>query len=249
MALHETDAFTLKTFPYAENHRAAVFFTKQFGLVRAVAHGSRSLKNRYGAGLELFSEVHLKYREKEGREMVQLSDCELITSHFDAASQPETAALLAYWAELIIEFFPAHQANEHMYRLIQALLDSVERGLDGGDALLRYCETWILKFSGFLPDFQSCVTCGRTIEPTEVVCLARDGTPECPDCSHSRGVAVTGLVRQTIHRMVRRPPAEFAALPLDEPTRKTLETVYHLLITAALERELKSYAILRQMRS
>ncbi len=244
----ETEAFALRTYPFSEHHKVCVFFTRQVGVVRAVAHGSRRLKSKYGAGLELFSQVHLKFREREGRDLVELADCELVKSHFEAAANPEIAAILSYWSELITEFLPAHQPNDHIYRLLAALLPCVESELDATDALLRYFETWLLKLSGFYPDLSLCVTCGTTFPSQESLYLARDGTPECASCSERRGLVLSPASRHLIGRILRCPPAEFATVIIEPQTGRVLEELNQHLIRTSLERELKAYTVLKQLR-
>lgn len=248
MAHHETNAFTIRTYPFSEIHKVCVFFTQQAGVVKAVAHGSRKLKSRYGSTLELFSEVRLKYREREGQELVQLTDCELVKSHFDAASNPETGAMLAYWGELLTELFPAHQANDHAYRLVSACLKCVESGLDADDALLGYFETWILKLAGFFPDIQNCSSCGLPVAASESLFLSRDGSPECASCAGERGPVLGAEARRAIRTMLRQSPADFAARELSPAARTQLRDMNQRLVVTALERELKSHAVLRQLR-
>lgn len=248
MPLYESDAFALRTYPYSDNHKVCVFFTRQAGILRAVAHGSRSLKSRYGVGLELFSHVHMKYREREGQELVQLTDCELLKSSFELASDPNVAALLGYWGELLIEFLPAHQPNDHVYRLTTASLTCLKSDLDASDALLRYFEFWILKLSGFLPDYQACVTCEKSFTSTESFSVARNGTPECTACSNLRGLVIDAKARQVLLRVLRQSPADFASKRLEADTATLLGELTYRLITTALERELKSFAVLQQMK-
>jgi DNA repair protein RecO (recombination protein O) len=109
--LHTSDAFVLRTYPYGEAHKVVVLFTRSGGLVRAVAYGAQSKRQKYGAALELFSEVSVVYRERQGQELVSLVACDVKRLHFAATSDPVLMAMLAYWAELTSELFPAHQAT------------------------------------------------------------------------------------------------------------------------------------------
>src|SRR5438552_248184 len=112
MGLHQTDAFILRTYPLAETHKICVLLTKSTGLIRGVAHGARRLKSRFGASLEPFTEVRLTYYEKEGRELVRVSNCDIIRSHFWQTSKTENAVALSYITELLCEFLPSNDVNE-----------------------------------------------------------------------------------------------------------------------------------------
>lgn len=247
MTLHLAEGFALKTFPYAEAHRVCVFFTRQHGIVKAVAHGSRSLKSKFGSGLELFSEIRMSYREREDRELGQLVTCDVLKSRFDAASDPVTAAMLSYWAELVIEFFPPHQANDAVYRLLTASLACLEQPFEP-DSLFHYVETWIVRLAGFFPDLKTCLTCGTPFAPDSDIRIAHDGSPECVACGSPANATITTEARRVYSKLVRTSPAEFSTLVIEPFARESLAEANQRIIGAILERPLKSYSIWRQLR-
>lgn len=247
MTLQSAEGFALKTFPYAEAHRVCVFFTRQHGVIKAVAHGSRSLKSKFGSGLELFSEVKLSYREREDRDLGQLVTCDVVRSRFDAASDPSTQAMLSCWAELVIEFFPPHLANDAVFRLLTAALDCLDRPFQP-DSLFHYVETWLLKLAGFFPDLRACPTCQTPFADDADIRIAHDGTPECLHCGSPSGATLTTDARRVLAKLLRTAPAEFGTLEMETSARSSLAEVNQRLIGATLERPLKSYSIWRQLR-
>ncbi|MBD0370802.1 MAG: DNA repair protein RecO, partial [Pyrinomonadaceae bacterium] len=82
MGLVETEAIVLRSYNLAEADKIVVCLTRSTGVVRAVAHGARRLKSRFGAGLEPFTFVQMSYHEKEGRELVTLRQLEIARSYF-----------------------------------------------------------------------------------------------------------------------------------------------------------------------
>src|SRR5919199_637171 len=78
MPLRETEAFMLRTYTLKEADKICVFLSRDAGKLRGVAHGARRLKSRYGASLEPFTEVAISYFQKEHRELVSISNCEII---------------------------------------------------------------------------------------------------------------------------------------------------------------------------
>ena len=159
MPLHETDAFVLRTFSIKEADKICVFFTREAGKLRGVAHGARRLKSRFGASLEPFTEVSLVYFQKENKELVSISNCEIINSQFVEGMSSEMLGVMHYLAELVIEFVPDHEPNERVYRLVNATLESLRRigATDAKErnekltAIVRYFEIWMLKLAGFFP--------------------------------------------------------------------------------------------------
>src|SRR5215510_1203881 len=194
MGLHTTEAFVLRTYSLAEADKICVFLTRDAGKVRGVAYGARKMKSRFGSALEPFTEVALTYYEKEGRDLVSVSTCEIVRSHFNrAARDVETAAAFSYMAELLSEFVPDHEPNERLYRLVAATLEAIEAGGESVGELapaLRYFELWILKMGGFFPEIDRCAACGDAITSDENTFLTREGAPRCGLCSEGRGLRV-----------------------------------------------------------
>jgi DNA repair protein RecO (recombination protein O) len=248
MPLHDTSAFVLRTYPLAEHHKICVFLTRKNGIIRAVAHGSRRLKSRYGASLEPFTEVQLCYFEKEGQELVQIRQCDILNSSFRWAAQAETAVMLAYIGELLCEFSPANEANDRLYRLVAAILAAVQQQASP-EILVRYFEIWLLRLSGFFPDLTHCIVCESAIDTPNSIWLAPDGTPQCYQCSGGRGTQLTPATVQTLDTILHNNPQNFvAAAPSPESLRVINEIAYRF-IRRTLERDLRSYVAMNQVQA
>jgi DNA repair protein RecO (recombination protein O) len=259
MPLHETDAFVLRTFTIKEADKICVFFTREAGKLRGVAHGARRLKSRFGASLEPFTEVSLVYFQKENKELVSISNCEIINSQFVEGLSSETLGVIHYLAELVIEFVPDHEPNERVYRLIRATLESLRRigaptlvdEKDRGEklpAIVRYFEIWMLKLAGFFPHWKNCGACERSLAGEAAVWLTNEGIPHCSACGGGRGEELRPLVWRTIHEILTQPPATFLSPERDARTIAQIGNVAARLINRVLERELKSYEVLDRLR-
>jgi len=247
MALHSTEAFVLRTYSLAEADKICVFFTREMGKVRGVAHGARKLRSRFGSSLEPFTEVALTYYQKEGRELVSVSNCDIVHSHFNrAARDVETSGAFAYMAELLVEFLPEHEANERLYRLVKAVLEAIEGQNDTGRAL-RYFECWLLRLAGFFPDLSVCAACGERIANDESTFLTAEGAPRCVACSSGRGAQVTRELRDAIRAMLKLHPAGLSHDQISAGHITQIGEINYQIIRHALERELKSRVTLRQM--
>ena len=247
MGIHKTEAFVLRTYSLAEADKICVFFTRDLGKVRGVAHGARKMKSRFGSALEPLTEVALGFYHKEGRDLVSVSTCEILRSHFRSASRDvQTAAAFSYMAEMLMEFLPDRESNERVYRLVSAVLESVEAKIDP-PSLLRYFETWMLRLAGFFPDVSQCSTCGRASESGSTVYLTMEGSPRCAECSGGRGMALTPALRRAVDEMLVSHPRALAEAPLAPALAGQLTEINYQLIRHALERDLKSHPLLKQL--
>ena len=247
MPLHTTEAFVLRTYSLAEADKICVFITKDMGKMRGVAHGARKMKSRFGSALEPFTEVALTFFQKEGRELVSISNCEIMRSHFGSAARDvATAGAFSYMAELLSEFIPENEPNERIYRLVAATLEAIEEGHDLA-LVLRYFESWLLRLVGFFPDPSRCVACGEAIVPDESVFLTVEGAPRCNACSGGRGTPIDCDLRKTIREMFRIHPTAFARKGVRSEQVAQIGEINYQIIRHALERDLRSRGLLKQI--
>jgi DNA repair protein RecO (recombination protein O) len=247
MPLHTTEAYVLRTYSLAEADKICVFLTKDSGKVRGVAHGARKMKSRFGSSLEPFTEVAVTYFYKETRELVSISNCDIVRSSFYiAARDVETASALAYLAELVSEFLPDHEPNEKLYRLVTAALEAVGEGKDLG-LVLRYFESWLLKLTGFFPDLSQCNACQDRIGQNNSVFLTPQGVPRCHNCSAGRGEVVDSEMRKLIDEMFHLHPRQFAESKVSAKRLTRIGEINYQIIRHALERDLRSRSLLKEL--
>jgi DNA repair protein RecO len=149
-------------------------------------------------------------------------------------------------SELLMEFLPDHEPNERFYRLVTATLEAMEEGNDLA-RLLRYFETWLLRLGGFFPDPSRCAACGESIVADESSFLTVEGAPRCHACSGGRGTPVDSELRTTIREMFKVHPTAFARKRVRPEHVAQISEINYQIIRHALERDLRSRALLKQL--
>lgn len=249
MPLHDTPAYVLRTFTLKEADKICVFLTREAGKVRGVAKGARRLRSRFGASLEPLTEVQLTYYESETRELVSLSNCEILRSPFVTGVSSERLGIWHYLAELVLEFLPDHEPNEVVYRLVGVTVDALGKASDAqGVALTRYFEIWLLRLTGYLADLRRCGVCETPFSREERIWLNNEGAPRCYNCGGGAGEELTPPSRRLIAEMLAQAPAKFLETPPDTLTLTHVGAVTTKLIARILERELKSYEVLDRLK-
>ncbi len=187
MGLVETEGLILKTYSLAEADKIVVLLTRSEGLVRGVAKGAKRLKSRFGGGLEPFSVVNITYFQKEERELVSISQIELVKSHFESASNPQFLQKFAYLVDLLSEFAPPHDPNENLYRMAKVCLETAAAIPESLESIAVYFELWLLRLGGYLPDWQKCDDCRRGLNADEQAILQINFHLLCGLCRKIRG--------------------------------------------------------------
>lgn len=162
MALKESEAIVLRSYPLRESDLLVTFFTRAEGKVKGVAKAAKKSRKRFGGALELVTIVRLFWDDREKQELARIDSCEVLDSPLTERLDYRRLAALGHVAELIDELLPDREANDAVFRLAVAVLKSLS-----GDAIwgpLTYFDLWIARLTGFLPELSECVMCGEPLD-------------------------------------------------------------------------------------
>src|SRR5690242_8795108 len=161
MALRESEALVLRTYPLREADLLVTFFTRAEGKVRGVARSAKKSKRRFGGALEPMTYVRAFYDVRERQELARLDSCEVIESPMSTEVSYARAVALGHVAELLDELLPDREANDAIFRLTISVL----RALRGPEIWMAvtYFDLWLTRLVGFLPELDECVVCGRNL--------------------------------------------------------------------------------------
>jgi len=238
MPLKQSDAIILRTYNVGEIDKIAVFFSRDKGIIKGIAKGARKFGNRFGSSLEPLSEVKIFYYEKEKKDLVTVNNCDLLESSFDAHKDLQTSFTLSYLTELIEEFSPLREKNDVLYRLLQALLQSIK---SGGNLVFnsRYFEAWLLKIHGVLPDFNRCKKCHSPIAEKAWLSSKKDGIL-CDRCCSQKKEQIQPVLGNFIRWTMKNPPPQKGSLPFSLEELETIKKTLQGLLVFHLERTPKT---------
>jgi len=238
MPLDQAEAIILRTYPVGDQDKVVVFLTRDKGLLRGVAKGARKFGNRFGSSLEPMSRVAIFYYEKERKDLVTVSDCDLIDSFFDIQKDLKTSLTISYFTELIEEFVPARAREDLIFRLLLSVLEAL-KGRGDLSLLTRYFEAWFLQINGFLPNVGRCKKCGKT--PTEGGWLApkKDGV-YCADCAPVKKEEVKRELASFLNWARKNPPPGEGVFPYSPGELRAIRTSLQSMIIYHMEKEPKS---------
>jgi DNA repair protein RecO (recombination protein O) len=126
MALMESEAIVLRTYPLREADLLVTLFTRAEGKVRGVARSAKKSKRRFGGALEPMTYVRAFYDVRERQELVRLDACEVIESPLATEVSYARAVALAHVAELLDELLPDREANDAIFRLTLSVLHALQ---------------------------------------------------------------------------------------------------------------------------
>lgn len=241
MGLVETHAIVLQTYQLADADKIVLCMTEKAGLVRGVARGARRLKSKFGASLEPFTLIHLTFFEKETRELVTIKGAEIVKSYFHASGSPEAFEGLVYILELVKEFAPPHHADEKLFKMLRACVDCLAGAPARAAAVNAYTELWILRLTGFLPEFKTCGDCGTHLGESfrGQHYISHEGVLWCQTCRKG-GAQPLGAEAYRLLSSTRREGPGAWSLSFEgasEESRRVVAETSRRLVRRALERE------------
>ena len=248
MPVHEAEAIVLRQYSLSDADRIIVFVTREYGKVRGVAQGVKKTKSRIAGTLEPLNHIHLEFFSKEGKELSQVRQAELIHSYLGKNPSLHNVYAYSYFAEIVNEMVQDSQPNQAFFRLLLACLQAGEENA-ANLALIRYYEIWSLKLSGLLPNYVYCSNCGKCVKDDGFFAWIESGQVRCQSCAGGRGLGIGASAAASLEAMMKLPPGQFMARPLSSDSAVELERLSQRLLGLQLERELKSYRMLREILS
>lgn len=182
MALYKSEAIVLHSRKQGETSKLLSLYSRNFGLVKVVAKGSRSLKSHYWGVLELFNHIDMVYYHKEAREVQFLSQASIITTFKTLRTDIKKLAVAAALCELIEAAEIHGSANPGLFKLLQEFLTILDQRNTGWWNLLRGSMLKYLDISGFRPEFDYCESCHTDRINGNNYFVFKNGGYQCGTC-------------------------------------------------------------------
>jgi DNA repair protein RecO (recombination protein O) len=244
MALRESEAIVLRTYPLREADLLVTFFTRVEGKVRGVARSAKKSKRRFGGALEPLTYVRAFYDVKERQDLARLDACEVLESPMAARVSYARAVALGHIAELLDELLPDREANDAIFRLTLSVLHV----LTGEEIWLpvTYFDLWLTRLVGFLPELTECVVCGRTLNGSRAYFHALADGLMCPDDKRLASSEISGESRALAAQMFRAPVESFAANPWPKSQAADLRKFLIQILQRHIEKKVVTAAMLEK---
>ncbi len=167
MPLLTAECIVLQAFPYSETSKILRLFTRDNGVVSAIARGALRPKNQYGGMLEPFTEGIAHLYVKHGRELQNLSGFELSRSRQALGRDLMRFGGASLLAEIVLRT-ASEEPEPGLYDPFCAALQRVETASTDELESVLLAETWSLVGRlGFAPSLETCVHCSRTLASDE----------------------------------------------------------------------------------
>jgi len=245
MALKESEAIVLRTYPLREADLLVTLFTRAEGKVKGVARSAMKSKRRFGGALEPLTYVRAFFEDRERHELTRLDSCEVLESPLATQVTYARAVALGHVAEVLDQLLPDREANDSVFRLALSVISV----LRGGDIWMpvTYFDLWMTRLMGYLPDLSECIACGRALNGHRAFFHALADGIMCEEDKRLASSELSADSRMIAARMFRAPVESFAEAKWPKAQAADLRKFLVQILQRHIEKKLTTAAMLEKI--
>jgi DNA repair protein RecO (recombination protein O) len=244
---YKTEAIVLKSIAVRDADRLVTVLTPQLGKLPATVRGARRVNSRLGGHLDLFNRVELTLAL--GHRIDVVTGAESIESFGALKSDLDRTAIALYLMELTDAMLPEAAPHSRAYDLVLQALRWLN-GTGPAVAMPRYVELRLLEDSGYLPELQNCLVCGKSLEPGHHRFAPALGGVTDDTCVVSAGqvlpLSVDAL--KVLRHFAREGFEAGVHVTIDGHLALELENILEASVHNVLEREVSSASFIEHLR-
>ena len=245
--VYKTEGIVLRHTDAGEADRIITLYTPFRGKVRAVAKGARKPTSRMAGHVEQFTYTSIVVAR--GRNLDIITQAQTVHSFIEIRENLRLMVYASYVVELIERSSEWEGENRPLFDLLYRMLEQLSKA-QRPDSTLRAFELEALDLLGYRPRLDRCVLCGRPLEAAGNGFSSQGGGVLCPLCRHrepdQRDIAPATLAM--LQRLQTGSLAAAGSLVMAPAVRSEAESIMAEYISARLEHDLNSAAVLRALR-
>jgi len=234
---------------WGEADRILTLYTREQGMLRALAKGARKINSRKGGHLQPFTYVTAQLAKS--RDIPIITQVETINAFLPMHDDLTKLSNASYVVELLLRFsYEDEGPNPTLFRLLTETLDRIEKEADAW-LPIRYYEMRFLDAVGFRPHLFECANCGREILPEDQFFSYTAGGVICPRC----GSGLPNLTKLSLEvlkylrHFQRSGYKDASRARVDLDVQKEAETLMQGYFQYLLERQLNTPGFIKRVQS
>lgn len=161
---YSTNAINLKSYDFGEADKIVMMYSKDKGLIKCIAKGSKKPNGKLGGRMDMFVANNLLLTK--GKSMDSVSQAEIVNSFFRIRQNADKMFYSMYCVETIKNFGEENDENSDIiYDLLYSLLDKISESKTEVEIILATIrfQLKIMQVFGYAPEFQVCNICKEKI--------------------------------------------------------------------------------------
>ena len=245
MALKQSEAIVLRTYPLREADLLVTLFTRAEGKVKGVARSAKKSRRRFGGALEPLTLVRAYYEDRERQELARLDACDILESPLSGPVDYARVVALEHLAEALDELLPDREANDAVFRLAVSVLRQLRSGAIW--LPLTYFQLWLVRLVGLLPELTTCSHCGQSLNGSRAYYHALADGLMCAQHKRLASSELTAQSRVMAAQMFRQPLESLAVESWSQVQGADLRRYLLQIVERHIEKKLVTAVMLNKL--
>jgi len=202
MHIFKTRGIALKNYDLSEQDKIVIFYTQDYGILKAVAKGARRIKSRLAGLVQFPSFVDILIYRKKPFHLGIIGDCNTRYLFPEIRKDILKFAYASYVAEILLFSLKEGEANKDLfYLLLRALFLIEHKQRDKFEPLITSFKLKLLYILGYGPQLRRCVECGKDRDSLKSFYFSPEkGGILCQSCQ-KKDVQAIGISKTTLVAM------------------------------------------------
>ena len=182
----KTEAVVLNKINYGDTSLISSLFTRDYGKLTGMIKGGRSPKSKIGSILDPLNYLEIILYKKDTREVQLISGASIISHYTRIKEDFDKLQFALAIIELLKKLTPEHETNFKLFAGTVRILSLIDTSYEQPLVLFGRYFLFFLTEIGYEPQFEKCVSCGRSNFKSEHLAYNFDLGIFCPDCGADR---------------------------------------------------------------
>ena len=179
-----TNTINLKSYSISEADKIVLMYSKDKGIIRAVAKGIKKTNSKLGGRMDLL--VANKMMLSKGKNLNTICQAEALNTFYNLRNDINKLFYSMYCAEIVTNFGVEDDPNsEEIYNLFYTFLEQISSAKSKESIMLCVLkfQLKIMNITGYSLELSKCVRCQNI--PDEIYFSIEHGGILCRDCANS----------------------------------------------------------------
>ncbi len=182
----KTETIVLNKINYGDTSIIVSLYTKDFGKLSGIIKGGRSSKSKIGSAVNQLNHLEIVLYKKDSREVQLISNASIISHYPGIKEDFEKLQYALSILELLKKLTPEHETHLRLFAGTLRILSLMESSNEPALVLFGRYYLFFLTEIGYEPQFEKCISCGRSNFVNEDLAYNYDLGIFCSDCSRDK---------------------------------------------------------------
>ena len=183
-----TNVINLKSYSLSEADKIIVMYSKEKGLIKGVAKGTKKLSSKLGGRMDLL--VANKMMLNKGRNLDTICQAEALNTFFNLRQDMNKLFYAMYCSEIVSNFGVENDPNSaEIYNLFYTFLEQICSAKTKEQTMLCVLkfQLKIMDITGYSLELDKCVKCTKPPQDEEIYFSIEQGGILCKACADDAG--------------------------------------------------------------